>query len=397
MGLFEKIFPKKDKSLMASRWEPLTAYQAIFTSWRGEMYESELVRSAIDCLARNSAKLRPTFSGSAKPKLIRNLKNKPNPFQTWYQFIYRARTIYEMQNNAIIVPMLDPFGQIDGIFPVLPSSCEVVEYKGVEYIRYHFANGKTGAIELDKCAVVTKHQYRNDVFGDSNTALDSTMALLDLNKQGIKEAIKSSASFRFMAQMTNFTTEADLQAERKRFVDMNFNADSGELLLFSNKVGQIQKIDSKPYTVDDKQLDMISRNVFDYFGVSEDAIQNKQVGDAAAAFYEGAIEPFAIQLSEALSFMIYTPIEINTGNALVLTANRIQFMTNSDKLNYTSQMADRGLVMIDELRDVWNLPPLPNGLGQRIPRRGEYYLLDPNTGDEISPNTTEEEEEENAV
>ena len=387
MGLFEKIFPKKNSSLVASRWEPLTAYTAAFTSWRGEIYESELVRSAIDCLARNSAKLRPTFSGAAKPNLIRYIKNKPNQYQTWYQFLYRARTIYEMQNNAIIVPTLDEYGQINGIFPVLPSSCEVVEYKGTEYIRYHFSNGQVGTIELSKCAVITKHQYKNDIFGDSNSALNSTMALLDLNKQGIREAIKSAASFRFMAQMTNFATDEDVAKERKRFVDANFKADAGELLLFSNKLGQIKQIDSKPYTVDDKQLELISKNVFNYFGVSEDAIQNKQTGDGAAAFYEGAIEPFAIQASEAISFMIYTAIEINTGNRVTFTANRIQFMTNNDKLNYTSQMADRGLATINELRDVWNLPPVEGG--DRLIARGEYYYMDPT----VDPSKQEEEQD----
>ena len=80
--------------------------------------------------------------------------------------------------------------------------------------------------------------------------------------------------------------------------------------------------------------------------------------------------------------MLFTPIEQSTGNGFMLTANRIQFMTNADKLSFTTQMADRGLVFIDELREIWNLPPLPNGLGQQIPRRGEYYLLDPNNPDE---------------
>jgi len=390
MGLFEKIFPKKNQALVGSRWEPLTAYTAAFTNWRGEIYESELVRSAIDTLARHSGKLRPEFTGAAKPKLIRQIKNKPNPYQTWYQFIYRARTIYEMQNNAIVVPMLDQYDQVVGIFPVLPSSCEVIEYKGVEYIRYHFSNNKVGAIELERCAVITKHQYKNDIFGESNSALNSTMALLDLNKQGIKEAIKSAASFRFMAQMVNFATDEDVAKERKRFVDTNFKADAGELLLFSNKVGSIQQINSKPYTVDDKQLDMINKTVFNYFGVSEEAIQNRLSGDSAAAFYEGAIEPFAVQMSEAISFMIYSPIEINTGNALIFTANRIQFMTNSDKLNYTSQMADRGLATINELRDVWNLPPVEGG--DRLIARGEYYYMDPT----VDPSKQEQEGEDNA-
>ena len=59
----------------------------------------------------------------------------------------------------------------------------------------------------------------------------------------------------------------------------------------------------------------------------------------------------------------------------MLTANRIQFMTNNDKLNYTSQMADRGLATINELRDVWNLPPIEGG--DRLIARGEYYYMNP--------------------
>ena len=388
MGLFEKIFPKKNQALVGSRWEPLTAYKAMFSAWGGDIYESELVRSAIDCLARNSAKLRPEFTGAAKQKLIRQLKNKPNEFQSWYQFLYRLRTIYEIQNNAIIVPMLDKYDQVTGIFPVLPSSCEVVEYKGVEYLRYHFSNNQVGAIELSRCGLVTKHQYKNDIFGDRNTALNSTMALIDINKQGIKEAIKASASFRFMAQMINFATDADIAAERKRFVETNFKADSGELLLFSNKVGQIHQIDSKPYSIDDKQMEQISKSVFNYFGVSEEAVQNKLVGDAAAAFYEGAIEPFAIQASEAITFMLYTPIEINTGNSFMFSANRIQFMSNGDKLNFVTSMADRGLATINELRDVLNMPPVEGG--DRLIARGEYYYMDP------TQDPAKQEEEENA-
>lgn len=387
MGLFEKIFPKKNQALVGSRWEPLTAYKAMFSAWGGDIYESELVRSAIDCLARNSAKLKPEFTGAAKQKLIRQLKNKPNEFQSWYQFLYRLRTIYEIQNNAIIVPMLDKYDQVTGIFPVLPSSCEVVEYKGTEFLRYHFSNNQVGAIELSRCGLVTKHQYKNDIFGDRNTALNSTMALIDINKQGIKEAIKASASFRFMAQMINFATDADIAAERKRFVETNFKADSGELLLFSNKVGQIHQIDSKPYSIDDKQMEQISKSVFNYFGVSEEAVQNKLVGDAAAAFYEGAIEPFAIQASEAITFMLYTPIEINTGNSFMFSANRIQFMSNGDKLNFVTSMADRGLATINELRDVLNMPPVEGG--DRLIARGEYYYMDP-TAD---PNKQEEEED----
>ena len=389
MGLFEKLFPKKNRfPVGSSRWETLTAYKAAFTTWRGEIYEFDQVRSAIDCLARNTAKLKPELTGSAKRNLRTVLKSQPNPYQTWSQFLYRTRTIWEMQNNVIIVPILDDYDETTGIFPVLPSECEVVEYKGTEYLRYKFYGNKVAAIELDRCAIVTKHQYKDDIFGAKNTALNNTFDLLEMNRQAIKEAIRNASTFRFMGQMDNFAQDADIAAERKRIKDANLGDKDGFLLLFSNLVKDVKQIDVKPYSIDDKQLALINSNVEKYFGVSAEAIKNELTGDKAAAFYEGAIEPFAIQLSETISKMLFTLTERNIGNSFFLTANRIQFMTNGDKLNVVSAMADRGLATINELREIWQLPPVEGG--DRLIARGEYYYMDP------TADPSKQEEEENA-
>ena len=389
MGLFEKLFPKKNRyPVGTTRWETLTAYKAAFTTWRGEIYEFDQVRSAIDCLARNTAKLKPEMTGTAKRNLRTVLKSQPNPYQTWYQFLYRTRTIWEMQNNAIIIPILDEYDEITGIFPVLPSECEVVEYKGKEFLRYKFYGNQYAAIELDRCGVITKHQYKNDIFGSNNTALDNTFDLLDLNRQAIKEAIKNASSFKFMGRMGNFSQDADIQAERKRIKEANLKDRDGFLLLFSNLVEDIKQVDVKPYSIDWKQLELINNNVEKYFGVTAEAIKSDLVGDKAAAFYEGSIEPFAIQLSESITKMLFTQTERNIGNAFLLTANRVQFMTNADKLNISSSMADRGLMTINEIRDIWNLPPVEGG--DRLIARGEYYYMDP------TADPSKQEEQENA-
>lgn len=376
MSLLEKLFPKKYREpIGATRWEPLTAYSAVFRTWRGEIYEFDQVRSAIDTLARNTGKLRIDMSGTAKGKMRTKLRNRPNDYQTWFQFLYRTRTIFEMQNNAIIVPILDDYDQITGLFPVLPSMCEVVTYKKKEYLRYKFYGNQAAAIEIDKCGIITKHQYKNDIFGDSNTALDNTLSLLDMNRQAIKSAINESNSFKFMARMNNYAKDEDIEKERKRIKEANMKDKEGFLLLFSNLIGEPKQIDYKPYSIDEKQLALINGNIEKYFGVSAEAIKNELTGDKAASFYEGAIEPFAVQASEVITNMLFSPIEQTTGNFFMLTANRIQFMTNNDKLNYTSQMADRGLATINELREVWNLPPVEGG--DRLIARGEYYFVDP--------------------
>lgn len=388
MGLLEKLFPKKYRTpIQADRWEPLTAYRAAFTSWRGEIYEFDQVRSAIDTLARNTGKLQIDMPGSAKGKMRTKLKIRPNDYQTWYQFWYRTRTIYEMQNNAIIVPILGEYDEIVGLFPVLPSACEVVQTKtGKEYLRYKFAHNQTAAMELERCGIITKHQYKNDIFGESNSALNSTLTVLDLNKQAIKAAVEGSNSYKFMAKMNNFAKDEDIAKERQRVKEANLKDRDGFLLLFSNLIGEPKQIDYHPFTLDDKQLTIIDSNIEKYFGVSAEAIKNELTGDKASAFYEGAIEPFSIQASEVITNMLFTPIEQSTGNMFMLTANRIQFMTNSEKLSISSSMADRGLMTINEIREIWNLAPIEGG--DRLVARGEYYYMDPTSDD--SKQTQEE-------
>ena len=392
MGLFEKLFPKKYQGspVGAERWAPLTAYSAAFRSWRGEIYEFDQVRAAIDTLARNTGKLKIELTGTAKGNMRTKLNVRPNQYQTWYQFWYRTRTIFEMQNNAIIVPILDEFDRVVGLFPVLPSSCEVVVVKGTEYLRYHFADGKTAAIELDRCGIITKHQYKNDIFGESNMALNADLTVLDLNRQAIKAAVQGSNSYKFMARMTNFAKDEDIAKERQRVKDANLKDKDGFLLLFSNLIGEPKQIDYHPFTLDEKQMALIDSNIEKYFGVSTEAIKNELTGDKASAFYEGAIETFAVQASEVITNMLFTPIEQSTGNRCSLSANRIQFMTNTDKMNVSSMAADRGIFTINEIREIWNLAPIEGG--DRLVARGEYYYMDPTT----DPSKQAQEEEENA-
>ena len=229
-------------------------------------------------------------------------------------------------------------------------------------------------MELRCCGVLTKFQYQDDFFGSSNRALNPTMDLITLQNQAIGEAVKNSATFRFMAKVNNFAKNEDLAKERKRFNDTNLRGEGG-LLLFPNTYDDVKQITAQPYTLDAGQMQQIKARVNDYFGVNDDILQNKAYGDAWSAFYEGAIEPYAIQLSDVLTKMLFTERERAAGAQIMATANRLQYMTNKEKLEVSSQMADRGIFNRDTIREIWNLPPLPDGQGQAYTIRGEYWLL----------------------
>jgi hypothetical protein len=378
MGLFDKIFGKKPEPVgeYEGIFKMLNGYTPRFTSWNGGVYESELIRAAINAKATHISKLSVETMGSARPALQNKLKHGPNEFQTWSQFLYRLDTLLEVHNTAFITPIWDDYGEPSGVYTPLPSRCEIVQYNDVPYLRYEFGHGEKASVELAYCGIMTKYQYKDDFFGETNGALFPTMDLIHIQNQGIEEGVKSAATYRFMAQLSNFAKPEDLAKERQRFTKENFakDANGGGMLLFPNTYTNIKQIDVKPWVVDADQMKAINANVYQYFGVNEDILQNKAFGDSWAAFYEGAIEPFAIQFSEVMTKMLFTFREQSQGNKVIATANRIAYLSNADKLNVSTLLLDRGLISLNEAREIWNLPPVEGGDSRII--RGEYYNAD---------------------
>lgn len=372
MGLFDWLFVKEEPRLYKNSegFRLLTAYEPVFRDFQGSIYEAQLVRAAIEAKARHISKLKVEMQGNAQSALKARMKHKPNPWQTWPQFLARCETILECTNNLFIVPVQTKYFETIGFFPVLPDKVKVVEYKGELWLRYTFRNDVTGAVEYNRCAFLCKHQYKSDLFGENNDALRPTMDIIAVQDQGIKEAVKMSASYRFMAKTNNWSTAEDLKNERERFSRENLSGENGGLLLFPNTYSEIKQIEAKPYTVDADQMNVIKDNVFSYFGVNEKVMQGIASSDELDAFFNSAIEPFAIALSEALSGAIYTEKERSFGNHVYVNANRLQYMSNSSKVQVAQILGDRGIMTINEIRELFNYAPLPDGDVAMI--RGEY-------------------------
>lgn len=375
MSFLDRLFGRDEKTYLNAEqvFRMFTAYRPVWHNWCGKIYESELVRAAVDAKARHISKLKVDFLGAARPALKTKMAYAPNNFQTWSQFLYRASTILDMQNTCFIVPILDRFNEIQGYTTILPSSCEIRDYDGVLWVIHQFRRGGVGAIEFDRIGILTRFQYHDEFFGDSNNALTNTMRLLDIQDQGIKEAVKTAGNFRFIARATNYTDPKDLTELQKNFNESNLSADASGALFFPNTVDSIQQVRNDSFTIDAEQQKLIQTNVFNYFGANEAVMQNSASGDAMDAFFNGSVEPFAIQLSEVMTKMTYTQKEQAFGAKIMATANRLQYMPVAQKIQLARQMGDRGILTINEIRDLFNYAPMEDGDKATI--RGEYYFL----------------------
>ena len=161
-----------------------------------------------------------------------------------------------------------------------------------------------------------------------------------------------------------------MKKERKQWVEDNLGPDAGGLALFPTYYTNAQQIQSHANIVDPEQMKIIENRVYTYFGTNEDVLQNRAFGDKWSAYYEGKIEPFALQLSLAMTCMTYSQNELTRGNAIVWSANRLQYMSNNEKLNVSSQLFDRGVLSLNMIMDIWNLPHVKDGDKRYI--RKEY-------------------------
>ena len=391
MGMFEKIFGRREQPVAlknAQVFRMLEGYTPAWTTWRGSIYESELIRASLDAWGRHAAKLKPNIKGSAMPELQKRLKVRPNAFQEWSKFLYQTATILGARNNVFLVKTRAEDDTPTGIINIIPESWELVEYGGEPWIRFTLQNNKRRAEKLSETGIMTRFQYKSELFGENNEALKPVLDLIEIQRQGITEGIKNGNSYRFYAKSDNWAADEDLGAEMERFNKFTFGnkKTAGGVLIFPNTYSDIHEMKPGGYTVDKEQQEHIKNNVFSYFGTNEGILQNKAIGDEWLAFYEGFVEWFAIQLGEVVSGMIYTDRERGAyENQVFFTSNRLQYMSNADKLTAIQTFGDRGLMTRNELREIANLEPLPEEIGNQIPARGEYYDVtnppDKKTGD----------------
>ena len=340
--------------------------------WNGSMYQQVLVRSVIERFAIACSKLKPEIEGTARPRVRRAVETSPNQFQTWPQFLYRCATLYMNNTTVCVVPEYRPGTQVQiGYYPVPLAEAEVVEHAGEYWLRWSTVDGDVRAVELKRVAIVTRFQYVSDWFGDGNI-LANTLSMLKAQEDAQKQSINDSAQLRFIGQLNGNVREEDQEKKRDRFAEQNLSSsNSTPLMVYDNTFLTIDQLQAQNWTIPSEEMDRIENNVFDYFGTNRRILQNAFDENAWDAYYEGCIEPFALALGEAMTQATFTMRE-RPANRISFSSNRMEYASAASKRNMGKDMTDRGLMKVNEVREMLQLPPVDGG--DVFILRGEYKV-----------------------
>ena len=109
------------------------------------------------------------------------------------------------------------------------------------------------------------------------------------------------------------------------------------------------------------QSQYLRDNVYRYYNMNEKILTSSFTEAEWNSFYENVIEPIAIQLSLEFTFKLLSERERGFGNKVIFTANRLQYATLQTRMAIGGALYDRGIITINELRELLYYEPIEGG------------------------------------
>lgn len=361
----DKIFKRKKTATQA-----VNINNGAFSSWGGNAYENDVYREAVDSIARNVGKLKGTYiikNGNSKrpgndARLNRLLQIAPNKYMSAYDYLYKITTHLFLYNNSFSLLDKDDRGNVLAIYPITCNNAQFLEdERGELFIRFYLNNGKQFISPYSNIIHLRRNFNSNELLGDNNSALYSTLELAEAQAQGLTNAIKSSASIRGILKFENVLAPNLMKQQKEEFVNDYLSIENSSGIVAVDNKSTYTPIQNNPNIIDGDQMREVKTKVFNYLGISESIVNSSYNEDQWGAFYESIIEPLAVQLSLEFTKKIFNEREIAFGNEIVFDSGRLIYSSNATKVNMVQNLLPMGIFTLNEAREIFNLAPLEGG------------------------------------
>lgn len=369
MGFWNRIFKGKQPAPQKTVVKLMTETGNGFYSWNGQLFKSDIIRSAIRPTVRAIGKLLPKHIRESAEGLkvnpdpyIRFLLEEPNPIMGNQMFQEKLATQLFLNNNAFALIVRDDYGLPVQMYPIPAVTAEAI-YKNDElFLRFTLRNGKMFTFPYRDIIHLRQDFNENDIFGERpDESLFDLMEVVTTIDQGIIKAIRNSNIIKWILKFTQSLRPEDIRREVKRFTEeyLSIESETGGAVGTDAKA-DIQQVEPKSYVPDDKQMEKTVQRVYSFFNTNEKIVQSRFDEDEWNAFYESVIEPVAIQLGQEFTRKLFTRRERGFGNKIVFESFNLQYASMKTKLGLVA-MVDRGALTPNEWRRIMNLAPTEGG------------------------------------
>ncbi len=345
-----------------------------YYSWRGKVYESDIVRSCmrpkVKAVGKLVAKhLRESIDKEGNASLqinpslsMRMLLLEPNPLMTGQELQEKLAAQLILNSNAFALILRDDMGTPTSIYPIAPVAVEAqYSEKGDLLLKFTLANSKIYTFPYSDVIHIRQDFNENDIFGTPiASALTPLLEVVTTTDQGVVNAIKNSSVIRWLLKFSNAMRPGDLKREAQSFAENFLASDTGTGVAAVDAKADAQQINPRDFVPNAAQMDRTTARIYALFNTNSNIVTGTYTENQYNSYFDSEIEPVEIALANEFTRKLFTRRERAFGNRIIFEAGAWDTASLSTKLSL-SNMVDRGAMNVNEWRATFNLAPIPGG------------------------------------
>lgn len=383
MGWLDKLRRKpKTKTTYA---QMLNGYTPIYSQFGDDIYASDVVQQAINCIVMECKKLIPQHvkeTGSDVIPVNSNVQavlNAPNEIMTTTDFIEKIIWQLYFNYNAFIIPTWytrkESNGSVTkvytGLYPISPTNVEILQDANDKlYVKFTFANGFETTLNYSDVIHIRKNYSVNEYMGGNEFGQPDNEALLktlDLNWQllrNLSKAMVSSCAVNGIVKYNTMMDDGKTELALKELEEKLKNSESGFLPLDIR--AEFTPIEREIQMVDESTLKFIDEKILRHFGVPLCILTGDYTKEQYEAFFQKTIEPIVRTLSQSFTKTMFTPRERSFGNQIKFYTKDLIFLSTDQTLEMVNLLGASGALYENEKRVAFGMRPLPELVGVRM-------------------------------
>lgn len=383
MGWLDKLRRKpKTKTKYA---QMLNGYTPIYSQFGDDIYASDVVQQAINCIVMECKKLIPQHVKNNGSDVIpvnsdvQAVLNAPNEIMTTTDFIEKIIWQLYFNYNAFIIPTWytrqESNGSLTrvytGLYPIAPTNVEILQDDSDKlYIKFTFANGFETTLNYSDVIHIRKNYSVNEYMGGNEFGQpdnDALLKTLDLNYQllhNLSKAMVSSCAVNGIVKYNTMMDDGKTELALKELEEKLKNSESGFLPLDIR--AEFTPIEREIQMVDEATLKFIDEKILRHFGVPLCILTGDYTKEQYEAFFQKTIEPIVRTLSQAFTKSMFTTRERAFGNQIMFYTKDLIFLSTDQTLEMVNLLGASGSLYENEKRVAFGMRPLPELAGIRM-------------------------------
>ena len=380
MGLID--FVNKFKKLKENKQyaKILNGMTPVFGQFGQDIYASDVVQQAINCLVTELTKINPQHirkSGNDYVPVdgeIQRLLNQPNERMTQSDFLEKVFWQLFLNYNAFVVPtytIKNGVKTYTGLYPIQPLQVDFLQDpSGKLFIKFRFSSGYETTLRYSDVIHIKYRFSVNEFMGGNengqpnNKALLKTLELNETLLQGVAKALKSSFAINGVIKYNTLMDDGKMDKAIADLEERLQNNESGFMPL--DIKGEFIPLQNKIQLVDATTLKFIDEKILRNFGVPLPILTGDYTKAQYEAFYQKSLEPIIKKIKEAFTMVLFTDREKGFGNKVEFYPHELIFMDTTQKLEMVRMLGDSGALYENEKRVAFGLRPLPELAGVRM-------------------------------